>query len=53
MWVREERPQCLIAVDWSMGIRSVYAARFPDGLDLMAKWAPIFHNGAPPVPPRL
>jgi hypothetical protein len=52
MFVREEHPHCLITVDLSTGIRSVYAARFPDGLDLMAKWAPIFRNGAPPVPPR-
>jgi hypothetical protein len=53
MWVRDEHPQCLITVEWSLGvIRSVYAARYPDGLDLMAKWAPIFHQGAqPPRPP--
>jgi hypothetical protein len=47
MWVRDKHPQCLITVEWSLGvIRSVYAARYPDGLDLMAKWAPIFHQGA-------
>jgi hypothetical protein len=52
MWVRDEHPQCLITVEWSLGeIRSVYAARFPDGLDLMAKWAPIFRVGAAPSPP--
>jgi hypothetical protein len=47
MWVRDKHPQCLITVEWSLGeIRSVYAARYPDGLDLMAKWAPIFRQGA-------
>jgi hypothetical protein len=51
MWVRDERPQCLITVEWSLGeIRSVYAARYPDGLDLMAKWAPIFQQGPKPPP---
>jgi hypothetical protein len=42
MWVRDKSPQCLITIEWSLGIiRSVYAARYPDGLDLMAKWAPM------------
>jgi hypothetical protein len=51
LWVREEHPQCVITIDWSVDVRVVYAARFPDGLDLMAKWAPIFHNGARPEQP--
>lgn len=50
LWVRDEHPQCLIDIEWSMATRSVYAARFPDGLDLMAKWAPIFYHAALPAP---
>jgi hypothetical protein len=28
-----------------MSTRTVYAARFPDGLDLLARWAPIVQAG--------
>lgn len=48
LWVREEHPQCVIDIEWSGRMRSVYAARFPDGLDLMARWAPILRHGATP-----
>ena len=37
-----ERPQCVIFVDGLDGPgRHVYAQSLPDGLDLMARWAPI------------
>lgn len=46
MFVRREPPQCLIDIEGPGGsTRSVYAARLPDGLDLMARWAPIAQAG--------
>jgi hypothetical protein len=46
LFVRRERPECLIDIEGpAMSTRSVYAARLPDGLDLMAHWAPIAQAG--------
>jgi hypothetical protein len=46
LFVRREHPQCLIDIEAPGGsTRSVYAARLPDGLDLMARWAPIAQAG--------
>lgn len=46
LFVRRERPECLIDIEGTVGsTRSVYAARLPDGLDLMARWAPIAQAG--------
>jgi hypothetical protein len=46
MFVRDEHPQCLIEIEGASGTaRTVYAARLPDGLDLMARWAPIATTG--------
>jgi hypothetical protein len=47
LFVRREPPQCLIDVEGASGVtRTVYAARLPDGLDLMARWAAISQTGA-------
>ena len=46
LYVRDARPQCLIGIEGGTGSnRAVYAARFPDGLDLMARWAPVASTG--------
>ena len=46
LFVRREHPECLIDIEGARGsTRSVYAARLPDGLDLMARWAPIAQAG--------
>ncbi len=46
LYVRSEPPQCLIDIEGPGGsTRTVYAARFPDGLDLMARWAAIAQAG--------
>jgi hypothetical protein len=40
--VRTESPQCLILIEGPAGSSwAVYAAGLPDGLDVMARWAPI------------
>jgi hypothetical protein len=42
LWVRAKSPECLIDVGGTdSSSRPVYAASLPDGLDLMARWAPI------------
>src|SRR6266568_2960471 len=47
LFTRGEPPQCLIDIEGTGGgTRTVYAARFPDGLDLMARWAPITQAAA-------
>jgi hypothetical protein len=47
LFVRREHPECLIDIEGPAGsTRSVYAARLPDGLDLMARWAPLAQAGA-------
>ena len=50
LFVRRERPECLIDIEGTAGIsgstRSVYAATLPDGMDLMARWAPIAQASA-------
>lgn len=47
MLVRRERPECLIDIEGAGGsTRSVHAARLPNGLDLMARWAPIAQTAA-------
>jgi hypothetical protein len=47
LFTRREPPQCLIDIEGAGGAtRTVYAARLPDGLDLMARWA------RSPRPPR-
>ena len=46
LFVRREHPECLIDIEGAGGsTRSVYAGRLPDGLDLMARWAPIAQAG--------
>jgi hypothetical protein len=46
LFTRREHPECLIDIEGPGGsTRAVYAARFPDGLDLMARWAPIVQAG--------
>ncbi|MCL2580999.1 MAG: hypothetical protein FWE35_00915 [Streptosporangiales bacterium] len=46
MYVRNEFPQCLIDIEGGAGSsRAVYAARLPDGLDIMARWAPLATAG--------
>lgn len=46
LYVRRDPPQCLIDIEGPTGsTRTVYAARLPDGLDLMARWAPIAQAG--------
>lgn len=52
LWTREKQPQCMITIEWSGEVWNVYAARLPDGLDVMAKWAPIFAHASPPVKPQ-
>jgi hypothetical protein len=49
LWVRPGKPpECLIHVDGTASsAHTVYAARLPDGLDLMARWAPIVRAGPP------
>jgi hypothetical protein len=47
LFVRREPPQCLIDIEGAGGgTHTVYAARLPDGLDLMARWAPIAQAAA-------
>jgi hypothetical protein len=47
LYVRDARPQCLIGIEGGTGSnRAVYAARFPDGLDLMARWVPVASTAA-------
>jgi hypothetical protein len=50
LFVRSERPECLIDIEGTAGVggstRTVYAARLPDGMDLMARWAPIAQTSA-------
>lgn len=47
LWVRSEPPQCLIDISGTDGTsRAIYAARLPDGLDLMARWVPIVSAGS-------
>lgn len=42
LYVRDAHPQCVIDIEGTTGsTRMVYAASLPDGLDLMARWAPI------------
>jgi hypothetical protein len=46
LFVRRTPPQCLIEIEGSGGsCRTVYATRLPEGLDLMARWAPIASAG--------
>jgi hypothetical protein len=46
MFTRRKHPECLIDIEGPGGsTRTVYAARFPEGLDLMARWAPIAQAG--------
>jgi hypothetical protein len=46
LFVRRDYPQCLIDVEGpATSTRTVYAARFPDGLDLLARWAPLAQAG--------
>lgn len=46
LYARQDPPQCLLDVEGPEGSsRTVYAARLPDGLDLMARWAPITQAG--------
>lgn len=47
LWLRPGRPpECLIEVQGSDDSSvSLYAARLPDGLDLMARWAPLVQTG--------
>ncbi|MDQ2812892.1 MAG: hypothetical protein M3Z75_13705 [Actinomycetota bacterium] len=46
LFVRREHPECLIDIEGAGGrTRAVYAARLPDGLDLLARWAPIAQAG--------
>jgi hypothetical protein len=51
MWAREQFPQCLINLVWGTEAYTLFAARFPEGLDLMARWAPIFQQSGPPAIP--
>jgi len=47
LFVRHEHPQCLIDIEGQSGAtRPVYAARLPDGLDLLARWAAIVSAAA-------
>jgi hypothetical protein len=47
LFVRHEHPQCLIEIEGQSGAtRSMYAARLPDGLDLLARWSPIVSAAA-------
>lgn len=39
LFARHQHPQCLIGIEGAGTTRAVYAARLPDGLDLMARWA--------------
>jgi hypothetical protein len=42
LWVRDESPQCIIDIEGTDdATRSVYVNRFPDALDLVARWAPL------------
>jgi hypothetical protein len=42
LWVRTEPPECIIDIEGtSEASRSVYVTRFPDALDLMARWTPL------------
>jgi hypothetical protein len=47
LFVRHEHPQCLIDIEGPCdgSTRTVYATRFPDGLDLMARWAALANAG--------
>jgi hypothetical protein len=51
LWVRPHQPpECLIAVGGTDGSsHAVFAARLPDGLDLMARWASLVQVRADPL----
>lgn len=47
LFARRDPPRCLIDIEGAAGAtRTVYADRLPDGLDLMARWAPIAQAAA-------
>ena len=47
LYTRQEAPQCMIEIEGRSGTyHRVYAARLPDGLDLVARWAPMATAGA-------
>ena len=49
LWVRDAVPQCLINIyagGRSDAIRTLYTDALPDGLDLVARWAPAIKAAA-------
>jgi len=47
LYTRQGAPQCMIEIEGRSGsYHRVYAARLPDGLDLVARWAPMATAGA-------